>query len=653
MKSHPLRTWLPTITFFGKNKDVIQSGSCLCAILLVSLLASCGGEQQGASNTNLTVYKSSTHNFSQDLVKNSISETVLSVSNTGTAAVQLASPTLTGDASFTLVPSQSCGSQLAAGASCPIVVQFTPKVTGTATGMLSMTEPSAGNANASTVQDRVTMVGVANALHSGSVSATANPLVASYKLSPGVDATVSVSFGTGTDYGLQTWSQATANGAVSIFVAGMRQNTTYHMRASVQLPNGNSLQDGDHTFKTTDFPSSVALPSTTVSATNGTPQPGVELVSATLAPTNNYLQAYALDLQGRIIWGYTYPGQTGAIVQPIKLLSNGHFLLIASFASQNVTGATPNSALVTLREIDLSGATIRELTLQDLNAKLAASGQNLTLTDFHHDFAILPNGHFLLITNTIKEYDNVTGFPGANQVLGDVIVDLDPNFNPVWVWNEFDHLDVNRHPEGFPDWTHTNAVLYSKDDGNILVSSRHQSWVMKVDYEDGAGSGNIIWRLGEGGDFTLANGTDPTDWFYGQHQPAFISANTTGVFTLSVMDNGYGRIFPSAVSCGSAGAPACSYSRAPVFTVDETAKTATLVYPNQQPASEFSVWGGGTTALANGNLEFDLCAEPNYNSTVQEIVPGTSSTPVWQLNISGQNAYRANRIDSLYPGVQW
>ena len=85
--------------------------------------------------------------------------------------------------------------------------------------------------------------------------------------------------------------------------------------------------------------------------------------------------------------------------------------------------------------------------------------------------------------------------------------------------------------------------VYSQDDGNILVSMRQQNWVVKVDYEDGKGSGAVLWRLGEGGNFTLKGGTDPTDWEYAQHMPNFFSTNTTGVFSLGVMDNGDDRIF--------------------------------------------------------------------------------------------------------------
>jgi len=44
--------------------------------------------------------------------------------------------------------------------------------------------------------------------------------------------------------------------------------------------------------------------------------------------------------------------------------------------------------------------------------------------------------------------------------VGDVIIDLDANHNPVWAWNEFNHMDINRQPFGYPDWTHTNAVIF-------------------------------------------------------------------------------------------------------------------------------------------------------------------------------------------------
>jgi arylsulfate sulfotransferase len=121
----------------------------------------------------------------------------------------------------------------------------------------------------------------------------------------------------------------------------------------------------------------------------------------------------------------------------------------------------PPNVQTEIREIDLAGNLIRHLTMQDLNARLAAANFNVTLQLFHHDFALLPNGHILVLANTLRSFNDLPGYPGTTVVLGDVVVDLDPNFNPVWLWNEFDHFDVNRHPMQFADWTHSNTVTYS------------------------------------------------------------------------------------------------------------------------------------------------------------------------------------------------
>ena len=241
--------------------------------------------------------------------------------------------------------------------------------------------------------------------------------------------------------------------------------------------------------------------------------------------------------------------------------------------------------------------------------------------------------------------------PGTTTVLGDVVIDLDGNLNPVWVWDEFDHLDVNRHPWNFPDWTHSNAVVYSPTDGNLLVSLRHQNWVVKVDYRDGQGTGNILWRLGEGGDFTLVNGTDPTDWNYAQHFPSFFSKVTAGVFSLGLMDNGDDREFPPGVQCGTAGEPPCLYTSIPIFQIDETAMTATLLSNQILPTSLYSYFGGNTELLSNGNVEYDL-AGTGTTADIFEVTQESTPRTVWHMH-SLSNAYRGYRIPSLYPGVQW
>ena len=271
----------------------------------------------------------------------------------------------------------------------------------------------------------------------------------------------------------------------------------------------------------------------------------------------------------------------------------------------------------------------------NLNAALAASGHDITIVGTHHVVAVLPNGHLILIASMDKNLTDLTGYPRTTTVRGDVLIDLDQNHAPVWVWSEFDHLDVNRHPMNFPDWTHTNAVLYSGSDGDLLISVRHQYWVIKIDYADGKGSGDIVWKLGWQGDFTLKGRTDPVDWFYAQHGPSFLSTNTSGVFQLVLFDNGDHRPKDGA-PCGTGPTSPC-YSRVPLFQVDETAKTATIIWQDTLPV--FSFFGGNAEGLANGDVEFDEAASAGTTvaGAVYEVTMGpTAPQTVWQLQIAGQ-----------------
>jgi arylsulfate sulfotransferase len=481
----------------------------------------------------------------------------------------------------------------------------------------------------------------------GTVSATHNPLVALYTLSTPPGATVQVEFGLDTNYGLETWSQPApaGGGSVNIFVAGMKASTTYHMRAIAELADGITFTDADQTFTTGAVPPG-QVPSVTATTTPGmTPSGGIEmldLVHLAAGPQQNVL---ATDLDGNVIW-YLDIGNTSLIPDPVKLLPDGDVLV-------NLDDSGPDGTNSVLEEVDLAGDIIWQLTAADLNAELAAAGYNLTVVGTHHDVAVLPNGHLILIASTMKDFTDLPGYPGTTAVTGDVLIDLDQSRKPVWVWSEFDHLDVNRHPMGFPpDWTHTNAVLYSPDDGNLIISMRHQHWLAKVDYADGTGSGDVIWKMGWEGDLTLNGGTDPVDWFYAQHGPSLVGPSSSGVFQIIIFDNGDNRL-TNGQACGQAPTSPC-YSRVPIFQVDEAAKTATITW--QDTLGLFSYFGGNAEVLPNNDVEFDECASAGssagaavYEVTQDPLNPQT----VWQMHIDGQDAYRAFRVPSLYPGVQW
>ncbi len=484
-----------------------------------------------------------------------------------------------------------------------------------------------------------------------------NPQVALYTVYLPAPGKASVQFGQTTDYGLNTWQVATptANGGeVQIYVAGMRAHSTYHMRAQVQLDNGATYNDVDQTCATGTPPLTSPVQVSTPGV--GSPQPGIELWN-TLLP-HNLNQVFASDLKGNVIWTYQYTGTVQDLVQGIQLLPNGHLLMVISYLSSLTAGIEPKT-INSVREVDLAGNTIREITMDALNQKLAASqlrdaeGNPYHLDSFHHDVLALPDGHWVLLAAYQKTYASLAGSPANTAVTGDALVDVDQNLNPDWVWNTFDHLDINRHPMNFPDWTHSNDMLYSSDDHNLLLSIRHQNWIVKIEFLDGQGSGKILWRLGQGGDFKLVGGTDPTDWFYAQHGMNFFTANTTGVFRLGLLDNGNDRLYPTGrVQCIPAGptVPQC-YSTVPVLSIDENAMTATFVTHLIPPPSYFSFFGGNAELLTNGDIEVNFSA-PLAGATVEELDP-TGTSVVWQAMTPHADQFHVNRLPSLYPGVQW
>lgn len=490
------------------------------------------------------------------------------------------------------------------------------------------------------------------------VTATTNPLVAKYTVSSACTGQVMIEFGPNTSYGQSTNWVLLPGGyqKTDILVAGMHPSTTYHMRSNVKCSASPETETStDKTFTTGPLPSAITFPGMTVtrpSPSSSTPEnPGIELMSI-VAPTQNVMQAYFIDRDGKPIWYYDV-GQNN-LPGAIRPMPNGHIIMYVQDL-QSVTGATGTS---TLREVDLTGDTIREMDISGLGQKMQAAGYDLAPTTYHHEVLPLDNGHVIVLVKVLQPFTDLPGYPGTTQVIGDALVDLDPDWNPVWVWNAFDHLDVNRHLLGLPDWTHSNALVYLPEDGNLLLSMRHQSWILKIDYSNGAGTGNVLWKLGYQGDFALTqNGvptTDPSQWFSFQHFPSLISQNGS-LITLNVWDNGDFRVLDTAGTvCGSSPSTPC-YSRATKFQVDESSMSADLVWDNLP--GYYSIWGGSINQLENGNVEFDINSPYTSNpiaSEIREVTQTANPKVVWQLDLAlPYNAYRAYRVPSLYPGVTW
>src|SRR5207302_5518133 len=136
------------------------------------------------------------------------------------------------------------------------------------------------------------------------------------------------------------------------------------------------------------------------------------------------------------------------------------------------------------------------------------------------------------------------------------------------------------------DWLHTNSVSWSPADQNLVLSLRHQDWVIKIDYANGAGDGHVVWRLGQGGDFAV-HSADPSPWFSHQHNAHYVDDHT-----LILFDNGNTR---------RATDPTAN-SRGQVWTLDENNMTATPVL--NADLGNYSGRLGSAQRLSNGNYSF-------------------------------------------------
>jgi len=285
-----------------------------------------------------------------------------------------------------------------------------------------------------------------------------------------------------------------------------------------------------------------------------------------------------------------------------------------------------------------------------VNAQLTALGHDV-IYSFNHDVQRLPDGGTAVIGLTERTV-NINGTP--TNYVGMMVIVLNADFHVTWAWDAFEHLDVNRGPilgevlhQGDPDqltastptfpavdWLHINAVSWSPADENLVLSVRHQDWVLKIDYRNGEGDGHIIWRLGQGGDFTV-NSTAPNPWFSHQHNAHYVDDHT-----LILFDNGNTR---------RASDPN-AHSRGQVWTLDEQTMTATLVV--NADLGSYSGALGAAERLSNGDYSFTLGTngpEP-LRPPARTVEVNPDGTKVYELRASTPE-YRIFRVRTLYGGI--
>ncbi|MGC9948471.1 MAG: aryl-sulfate sulfotransferase [Bryobacteraceae bacterium] len=536
------------------------------------------------------------------------------------------------------------------------------------------------------------------------VTAMANPLVALFS-APAclVGSTMRVNFQPQSKSAPATttsWVPCRGRETMNFEIAGMYPATAYQMFA--QTDTGGVIANGPTVnFTTGQLPTDVPFPSFTVNTPAG---PKTDTAAPVLLLNPHQFGGGAIypnlatDLAGNIIWFYgRNPPQNLVLARPLAF---GTMLTIQSDPAWNPASSDKQM----LVQIDLAGNLIRRTNTGILQQELLALGAtdagpctaipspppvgSACLDDFHHDaIQTLPNGDTAVLVSIEKIFPpgtqgDTSGLPV--DILGDMIVVLDSNWQAIWYFDAFEHdggppqLDINRpavlnitcgkNADGCPpmfllgpgiaplgyDWLHGNSIYYWPHDqagvaGEIIWSARNQDWVMKIDYQNGAGSGNILWRMGNAGDFTFNNiDNDPWPWFSGQHD---VAMENNGAGPLSAMDNGNTRTSPPPLGLGSACGPSDCNSRGMALRISESAMQVTPELSVN--LGEFSTSGGNAQLLPDGNYYFQLATVlislSSEDSFALEILPKAGALTGKQvLNVETTESYRGWQLISLY-----
>jgi len=429
-------------------------------------------------------------------------------------------------------------------------------------------------------------------------------------------ASVAIEFGPDESYGRQT-ARTAAGTEHRLAVVGLRAETLYHLWAVARAVDGGMAHGEDQIFTTGALPAGVPEMTVTIHDRERM-QPGITLFGPYGEGDNGQgPQLVGVDETGEVVWYYYNPGDAQSYVADAKVLPDGHLLV------QDSTG---------FRVITLSGETIHEI-------RFPIGPYSM----FHHDVIPLPNGNFLALSREFREVE-VGWNPEPIMAMGDVLLEISPQSEEVWGWSTFEHLDQQRYPDALSrtakpfgaygsvyDWTHGNGLFHRLDDDSILLSLRHQHWVIRIDRS----TGDVVWRFGPGGDFELTDLEPLGDglWPYGPHAPEWHPDGS-----LALYDNGNER---------PPDWPEVKFSRGAAYRLDEDLLEAEQIWSFRTEYFTRSL--GDNDRLPNGN--YLICAggaaEDDGPARIVEVTGDEAAEAVWTLQIDDNTVYRATRIESF------
>jgi hypothetical protein len=389
-----------------------------------------------------------------------------------------------------------------------------------------------------------------------------------------------------------------------IATLGLLPNATYSNTLEVYGAHGRIAEP----FQFATGPLSAYLQAASITI-KGSFGPGYTLVSPILYTGDSVLMVI-FDSQGRVRWYREFPPGTGSAES--KQQKNGHFTL-AIGGSQG-----DDNVPETYDEILPSGEVIATYA--------PPSGEEMDAHELiETGTADAPILHYFGYTSRSPFDFSSLGGPASGTGMGHQLIRESPAGSVQLLWDAWDHYTIQDwiEPTGVDppeDFDHPNSLAFDLD-SNYVVSFRHMGAIVKLNYQ----TGTRMWQIGgRQSQFTIEK--DPLGFFSGQHSVRVLQNGN-----ILLYDNGLRHTPP--------------HTRAVEYAIDETKKTATMVWEYVPSPVIFTDAVGSVQRLKSGNtlVGFGLAGQI-HEVNAQGKVAGIGFYTLRQRGAF----YRATRIASLY-----
>ncbi len=235
----------------------------------------------------------------------------------------------------------------------------------------------------------------------------------------------------------------------------------------------------------------------------------------------------------------------------------------------------------------------------------------------HHEYEYNPNNDtfFTLqynpkeISGTTYYFDRITEYNRTGHEVWSL--DVNSFISHTW-WCPF-----KDRTSGNPDISHSNTIYYVADDDVFYYNSRNTNTFFKIDHK----TGNVIWSLGEHGDFTMydINGVERDHLFFHAHSVEPLDNNTFILFDNDLHNQTTLK---------------SRQSRMLEIEINETTMTANVVWRWTAPNKDwYSAGWGDADRLPNGNRlgAFGYWSKPQGGESCYLVEVENEGDVVWLM----------------------